>query len=154
MARLDPAPTAQAAAGPEVVAGGHAGLRRGEVLLVLAGQPLNLRLGAAVRAASRQPDADHPVDPPGDRPPRSDAVGCAGLAARPSGVRAGPVLGERRGLALARPPQLLHPRDQLTDPGFEPLALAREPLDLAGEPVTVGPHCPALGLHHPQGAAD
>jgi hypothetical protein len=64
-------------------------------------------------------------------------------------VRVRPVLGERRGLTLAHPPQLLNLGEQLPDTGLEPLVLAGKPLDLAGEPVTLGPHRPALGLHHP-----
>lgn len=75
----------------------------------------------------------------------------AGLAARPPGMRAGPVLGERRGLPLARPPQLLHLHGQLPDADLELLVVRSQPLDLTSELVTFGPHrlaggCLAVGL--------
>jgi hypothetical protein len=148
MARLHPAPAPLAAAHLHLVAADLGRSGCGQVLLPLQGDPLHPKHTAAARAGIRQPDADHPVDPLGHRPPRMPPIRLARLAARPSGVAAGPLLGERRGLALGRPLQLLHPPDQLTNTGLEPLVLASQPLHLAGEPVTLGPHRPALGLHH------
>jgi len=148
MARLHPAAAGPAAADRHLVAADLGLLGCGQVLLVLAGDPLQAKLAATPRAPRRQPDTDHPVDPTGHRPPRMPPVRLAGLAARPSGAGGGPVLGERRGLALARPPQLLDLGDQVPDPGSEPLVVCRQPLDLTDQPVTLDPHRLALGLHH------
>ena len=103
MARLDPPLAAHTAADLHLVAGDHARRRRGQVLLVLAGHPLDLELAAAVGAGRRQPDTDHPVHPLGDRPAGVEVVGRTGLAPRPPGTGRGGVLGERRRLALGRP---------------------------------------------------
>jgi len=148
MARLHPAAAHPAAADRHLVAADLGLLGCGQVLLVLAGDPLHAKLAATPRAHRRQPHRHDPVDPTGHRPPRMPPVRLAGLAARPSGVGGGPVLGERRGLALARPPQLLDLGDQVPDPGFEPLVVCRQPLDLTDQPVTLDPHRLALGLHH------
>jgi hypothetical protein len=76
------------------------------------------------------------------------AVGRARLAARPCGVGRGRVLGERGGLPLGRPSQLLDLGGQLTNAGLQPLVVHPQPLDLSGEPVALGPHHPELGFHH------
>ncbi len=148
MARLDAPPAGPAAADLHLEAAHLGRLRQGQVLLVLAGDPLQAKLAATPRAHIRQPHHHDPVDPLGHRPPGMLPVRRARLAARPPRVGAGPVLGERRSLALARPPQLLDPRDQIPNATLEPLVLARQALDLADQPVTLSPHRPALGLHH------
>jgi hypothetical protein len=149
MARLDAPAAATTTADLDLVASDHARpWWRRQILLVLAGDPLDLEQVAAVRARSGQLHGDHPVDTLGDRPPRMPPVRRTWLVARPPGVAGRGVLRERRRLALGRPPQLLHPGGQLTDPGGEPLVLAGQPLDLPSELVTLGPHYLALGLHH------
>jgi hypothetical protein len=148
MARLDPAAAALAAADLHLVAADHAGLRWGKVFLVLAGDPLQPKLAAAARAGVRQRHRHHPVDPLRHWPPPVPPIGRTRLAARPPGMRGGPVLGERRGLALARPAQLLHPGDQHADAGHQPLVVSPQPLDLTGKPVALGRHRLAPGLHH------
>ncbi len=148
MARLDAPPAGLAAADLHLIAADLCLPGWGQIFLVLAGDPLQHDLAAAARAHHRQPDTHHPVDPLGHRPPPIPPIRRARLAARPSGVAGGPVLGERRGLPFARPPQLLDLADQLPDTALEPLVLIGKPLDLAGEPVTLGLHRPALGLHH------
>jgi hypothetical protein len=119
MARLHPPSATTAATDLDLVAGNHPRPRRRKVLLVLAGHPLQGELLAAVRAGRRQPHGDHPIDPLGDRPPRPSAIGRAGPASRPLRVAGRGVLGERRGLALGRPPQLLHLGSQPTHAGLE-----------------------------------
>ena len=146
MARLDPAATPLAAADLQLVAADLGRSGCGQVLLPLAGDPLHDQRTAARRAHPWQPHRHHPVDPLRRRPPPAPPVGLARLAARAPGVRVRPVLGERRALTLAHPPQLLDLSEQLPDTGLEPLVLVGEPLHLAGELVTLSPHRSALGL--------
>jgi hypothetical protein len=56
--------------------------------------------------------------------------GRARRAARPPGAASQPVLGQRRGLPLGRPPQLLDLAGQLPDTGLQPLVLADKPVNL------------------------
>jgi hypothetical protein len=148
MTRLDATVTPLAAADLHLVAAdlGRSGCR--QVLLPLASDPLHDQRTTAVRAGIRQSHRHHPVDPLGHRPPPLLPVGRPRLAARPPGMQAESALGERRGLALARPPQLLDLGFQLPDTSLEPPGLAGDPLDLAGELVALSPQRLALGLHH------
>jgi hypothetical protein len=47
-------------------------------------------------------------------------------------------LGERGGLPLGRPSQLLDLGGQLTNAGLQPLVAYPQPLDLNGEPIALG----------------
>jgi hypothetical protein len=133
MAWLDAPPAALAPADLQLVAGDHARLRRGQVLLVLAGHPFHRKLAAAVRAGRRQRHGDHPVHPLGDRPATVPPVGRTGLAPRPLGMGRGGVLGERRCLALGRPPQLLDLGGQLAHASLELLVGPLQPINLRVE---------------------
>jgi hypothetical protein len=113
MARLHPAATHPAAADLQLVAADLGRSGCGQVLLPLAGDPLHDQRTAARRAHPWQPHRHHPVDPLRRRPPPAPPVRLARFAARPPRVRVRPVLGERRGLALAHPPQLLDLGEQL-----------------------------------------
>ena len=101
MTRLDPSPTLLAAADLEVVAG--------EVLLILAGHLLDAERAAAVRAGLGKANVDDPADlvRVGNRAACVAAVGHARLAAWPSGVQHHHAFGERGGLSLRYPSQLL-----------------------------------------------
>jgi hypothetical protein len=114
----------------------------------LEGDPLQPKLAAAARAGVRQPPHYDPLDPLGHRPPPAPPVRRTCLAVRPPRTASGPVLGERRGLPLARSTQLLDLGDQLPDAGYQPLVVRPQPLHLTSEPVALGHHRLAPGLHH------
>jgi hypothetical protein len=133
MARLDAPPAAAAAADLHLVAGDHRRARRRQVFLVLAGHPFHRQLVAAVRADHRQPHTDHLVDPLRDRPAGAATVGRAGLTPRPPGTGHAGVLGERRCLALGRPPQLLDLAGQLAHATLELLVGMLQPVDLVAQ---------------------
>jgi hypothetical protein len=133
MARLDAPPAAPTAADLRLVTGRLARPWRGQVLLVLAGDPLHRKPAATVRAGRRPRHGDHPIDQHRDRPPRPPAIGRAGLTAWPPGVAGRGVLRERRSLSLGGAPQLLHLGDQLPDTGLQPLVLADKPVDLGAQ---------------------
>src|SRR6266496_2081333 len=133
MTRLDSPSAAPAAADLHLVAGDHARPWRRQVLLVLAGHPLQGKLVAAMRTDRGQPDSDHPVHPLGDRPAGAPPVGRTGLASRPLGMGRRRVFGERRRLALGRPPQRLDLAGQLPHTGLEVLVGVLQPVDLLAE---------------------
>jgi hypothetical protein len=147
---LDTSPAPLAAANLDVIAADLGRRQRGEVFLILAGHPLDAERAATVRAGLRQPNVDDPADPVGvgDRPARVAAVGHAHLAARPSRVRRRGALGERGGLPLGRPSELLDLGGQLTDAGLQPLVVHAEPLGLSGELVARCPCRHQFGFYH------
>jgi hypothetical protein len=105
-----------------------------DLLLVLIGLALELKIPAAARARRGQRDPDLLIDTLRWRPVRLGAVALAALAPRPRRVLLGGALRKRRRLTLAGTPSLLQLAAQPGDLRTQPIVLRPQP-----RPTTMTP---------------
>ena len=121
-----------------------------DLLLILINPVLVVNPTAAARARIRHRDGDRLIDTIGNRPMPMTAVLLAPAPPTPARIRLGVALGERRGLALARPPRLLKLRAQPRVLGHQTRVLRPQPqtVTLALNPETSAPTTSPTPLTH------